>query len=324
MPDPITSEDLYGPSSPPVPEGEHSLPKEVLPNTSIPIEETPEITVNTELPVPPPPTTEPKPGPIPAPLKQDAVSSATRPPKVKGSFWSTIGAIILFVGLFGLGVWLSSYVRQYFPNGLVGITGQQQAIVNIPTPSPTPDPFSSWKLYQVISGITKEPVERITFKLPGDILAPICDTTTCMSQGTYLTGGTRFTIAPRGPGQLLADFRGSAISDVGGMVFTTQDTTVNGHAGKLFTGSFTGKTVGGYGFTQMRGYMIEVTPSMSLEINHYIPMCVTADFAADDATFDKVVSSLVMPGTPSAALVPTITVVPVATSTPVPATTSGY
>lgn len=297
MPDPITPEDLYGPSNPPVPEGQPAGPTPV-----VPIEETPEI----------------------IPEQSTLASSAPPPaPPPHASPWTTIGALIIFIGLFGVGVWLSSYVRQYFPNGLVGVTPSQQAVVNAPTATPTPpSPFATWKTYQVISSLTKLPIDDVSFKLPPDVLAPTCDTTTCMSQGTYLSGGTRFTVAPRGAGQLLADFRGSAISDVGGVVFTTKNTTVNGYTAMLFTGSFTGKTVGGYGFTQMRGYMIAATPVLSIEMNHFTPNGVVADFAADDTLFDQIVSTLVLPGSPSAT--PVITQAPIATATPVPATTSGY
>lgn len=277
------------PIPPPVPEG-----------APLPIEETPEIIVEQ-----------------PQPKADQPLAD-----KSKSSFWTTLGALILFVGLFGLGVWISSYVRQYFPNGLVGMTPQQQEVVNAPTATPTPvDPFATWKTYQVISSTTKLPLDGVSYKLPADVLAPVCDTTTCMSVGTYLPGGTRFTVAPRGEGQLLADFRGSAISDAGGVVFTTQNTTVNGSSAQLFTGTFGGKTVGGYGFNQMRGYMIEVTPTISLELNHFTPLGVTADFAKDDVLFDQIVSTLVLPGTPSATIFVTP---PVATSSPLPARTSGY
>jgi len=289
MPDPITPDDLYGPSSTPVPEGQPVPQVDVAPAPApapaIPVEETPEI-INVS------------------------------PPKPKGSVLSSIGLLILFIGLFVLGVWLSSYIRQYFPGGLVGLTPQQQQVATAPAATPTPtDPMASWKTYQVLNSTTKLAITGISFRLPADVLAPTCDTTTCMSQGTYLPGGTRFTIAPRGSGQLLADFRGSAISDVGGVVFTATDTTIAGHTAKLFTGSFNGKTAGGYGFSQMRGYMIAVSPSLSLEINHFVPNGVTADFAKDDALFDQIVGTLVFP---------TTSVIPVATSTPVPATTSGY
>jgi hypothetical protein len=41
--------------------------------------------------------------------------------------------------------------------------------------------------------------------------------------------------------------------------------------------------------------MVEVTTSLSLEISHFSPNGVTADFAADDALFDQIVNSLVLP-----------------------------
>ena len=211
------------------------------------------------------------------------------PSKPKTSFGTIIGALILFVGLFGLGVWLSSFVRQFLPSGIT-----PQETVNEPTVIPTPiDPMASWKTYKVMD---------ISYKLPSDVLAPICDTTTCMSQGTYLPGGTRFTVAPRGTGQLLTDFRGSAISEVGGILFASKDTIAGGHNAKEFTGSFAGKTVAGYGFNKMRGYMIEVTPTTSLEINHFTPTGITADFTADDTLFDQIVGTLVLPATASARL----------------------
>lgn len=284
MPDPITPQDLYGPSNPPTPEGAPQVPETV---GGLPVEETPEI---------PMPQTQPPP--------------ATK--NQKTPFFSTLGLIILFIGLFGLGVWGSSFIRQFFPNGLVGVTPQQQEVVNAPTPTPTPvDPFATWKQYQVISGSTNLPIAGISYKLPPEVLAPVCDTTTCMSQGTYLPGGTRFTVAPRGAGQLLTDFRGSAISDVGGITFTTKDTTVNGHAAKEFTGVFSGKTVGGYGFTQMRGYMIEVTTTLSLEVNHFTPTGVAANFAPDDTLFNKIVSTLQLP---AVAFNPSPTAVPLTSS----------
>ena len=295
MPDPITPQDLYGPSNPPAPD-EVPVPPPAPVAPPIPIEETPEIPMNT----PPPP-----------------------PKKSSGSF---IGALILFVGLFGLGIWLSSFIRQYLPGGLSTLTQAPSTTpILLPTPTPT-DPFAAWKTYQVMDSTTKAPIAGISFKLPPDVLAPICDTTSCMSQGTYLPGGTRFTVAPRGAGQILADHRGSAISDGGGIVFTSTDTTVGGHKAKLFTGSFAGSTVAGYGFSKMRGYMIEVTPTLSLEINHFTPSGITADFAADDTLFDQIVGTLIMPAAPSVTLqvTPIITTPPIATAAPSPATTSGF
>jgi len=250
----------------------------------------------------------------------------TPPPPPKKSSGSFIGALILFVGLFGLGIWLSSFIRQYLPGGLSTFTQTPSATPTLlATPTPT-DPFAAWTTYQVTSSATKLLIDGISFKLPADVLAPICDTTSCMSQGTYLPGGTRFTVAPRGAGQLLADHRGSAISDGGGVVFTSTDTTVEGHKAKLFTGLFTGKTVAGYGFSRMRGYMIEVTPTLSLEINHFTPAGITADFTTDDTLFDQIVGTLMMPAAPPATpqVTPIITTPTIATAAPSPATTSGF
>ncbi len=227
--------------------------------------------------------------------------------------------IFLFVVLFAAGIYGAPYIKQFLPNGLVGITPQQQAAVNAPTPTPTPvDPFASWKTYQVISGATKAPIAGVFFRLPPDVLAPVCDATTCMSQGTYLPGGTRFTAAARGAGQLLSDFRGSAISDVGGVVFTTTETSVSGQLAREFTGTFSGKTAGGFGFTRMHGVMVAVTPTISIELNHFTPFGITADFAADEMVFAKILQTLVLPG--SVTPIPT----PLATMSATPATSSGY
>jgi hypothetical protein len=201
--------------------------------------------------------------------------------------------MILFAGLFGLGMWLSNFFRQYTSPGTTQPVAQQKTTENSQTPTSAPaDLFSAWKTYQVVNGSTGQPFEGISFKLPPTVLAPICDAATCMSLGTYLPGGTRFTVAPRGVGQQLPDVRTGTISDAAGMALTSEDSTVQGHTAKIFTGGAGGTTAGGYGFSQIRGYMIEITPDLSLEINHFSPSGVTADFAADDTLFDQIVSSL--------------------------------
>ncbi len=297
MPDQISTEDLYGPSS-----GSTPAPSTPVSSPVIPVEETPEIPMNTvSSPSVPPP-----------------------PPAPKASFGVGIAVLILFAGLFGLGVWLSSFFRQYLPSNAP--TPAQQASGTIaPTPKVPLDPFATWKSYFVVSGATKLPVTGIAFQLPPNVLSPICDSASCVSQGTYLPGGTRFTVAARGTGQLLADFRGRVVSDVGGIIFTTKEATVSGHKAQEFTGIFTGQTVSGYAFSRMRGLMIEVGPTLSLEINHFTPSGITADFAADDTLFNQIVKTVSFSSvavTPT--LVPVITVAPIATSTPKPATSSGY
>lgn len=277
MPDPITTSDLYGPSS-------EATPTPAAPFSPLPVEETPEI------PMQPPP-----------------------PPPQKKSAWSAIGVLLLLIGLFGVGVWAAMNFGQLFPNGLSFFAPNPTPTpAIIPTPTPA-NPFANWKTYQVISGTTKTAVPGFSFQLPSTVLAPICDTANCASQGTYLPGGTRFTVAARGTGQILSDFRGSAISDVNGLLFNVKDGIAAGVDAREFTGSFSGKTVTGYAFTRMRGVMIPVSATLSVEINHFTPAGITTDWAADDMLFDQIlqtVSLTAMIATPTAA--PTV------------ATSSGY
>lgn len=278
MADPITMEDLYGKSEP--------VSGDVHPATGLPIEETPEI--HTEAVVAPAPDVEPAQSAIPSPTPSYPPSAA---PKHKPSVFNVFGVILVFLGLFGVGIWLSTIARQYFPDGFsVG------TLLITPTPVPVNnaplDPTANWTVYQVTSGSTKKPIEGITFKLPPEVLAPVCDNVACGSQGTYLPGGTRFTVAPRGVGQLLSDFRGAEVTDVNGISFLLKEATVSGHAARDFSGMFNGKTVTGYTFTQMHGLMIAITPQLSLELNHFTPTGVTADFARDDVLFDQIVGTL--------------------------------
>ncbi len=276
-----------------------------------------------------PPSLEPvisPPEPSVPPKPEDTGKPGTVP-KRSSSCVGIVGTVLFFAGMFILGIWLSSFVRQYLPNGSA-----------TPTPSPTEQAtptlslslngeetasgsslFSDWKTYTVISGATKKQVPGITFGLPPDVLSPVCDGAACSSQGTYLTGGTRFTVAPRGAGQVLKDYRGSTISDVGGTPFTTKSTSVGGLRATEFAGTFVGRTVSGYGFSRMRGVMIEVTDTLSLEVNHFTPNGITADFASDDVLFDKILQTFTFSASLSGAkgaLVPS-------PSAPV-ATASGY
>lgn len=261
----LTTEELYGKSDPPV---------ESQPAKPLIYEETPIIE------------------PVKAPLQTSP--SPTLP------IGHTIATIVFFVLLFALGVWLSMFLRQFTtttpPSAVIPTPPPQadQPFAETPTPI-TNDPFVSWKTYSVVSGATRQPIAGISFRLPQDILAPICDGANCSSQGTYLPGGTRFTVAPRGGNQALRDFRGAVVTDAGGREFTTTPTTVAGKQALEFKGLFSGTTGGGYSFTQMRGVMIEVDSTLSLEINHFTPTGVSADFASDDAVFNQVLKTLVLP-----------------------------
>ncbi len=203
--------------------------------------------------------------------------------------------ILLFIILFFVGIWISSSVRQFFPSdsGETGATGKV-------TPSPfarnipesTISAQTQWKSYPVVSGLSKKPIDGIRVFLPADVLSPICDGTNCASQGTYLPGGTRLTIAPRGTGQVLKDYRGTVVSDVNGTVFATKNILVVGRQSMEFKGEFTGRTISGYAFGSMRGVMIPLTDTTSLEINHFTPSGIITDFASDDALFDTILSKL--------------------------------
>jgi len=243
----------------------------------LPIEETPEI---------PMPASEgtPPPSQVPPP-----------PPMPSVSRGSVIVTMIVFILIFAAGVLLSGYIRPLF-SGLTKKTAIIPAPTIVPaTPAPA-DPFAGWHVLTIAG---------LSYKLPPEVPVPACDGTPCVSQGTYLPGGTRFTVASRG--QI------AFVTDANGFAFINKESTVSGHAAMEFTGEFSGRTTGGYGFTRMHGYMIAVNPTQALEISHFTPTGAAADFAGDDALFTRIVSTL--------SFNPEI---PVATTTPIPATTSGY
>lgn len=210
----------------------------------------------------------------------------------------TVGTILLFIILFGAGVWLSTVLRDFLPSRLPS-TNQPTALLSPAStfgivPTASTDSYAAWSTYDITSGTTKQSIPGISYKLPSDVLSPICDGANCASQGTYLPGGTRFTIAARGGRELLRDFRGAVITDAGGREFTTTPTTIAEKHALEFRGLFTGTTSGGYSFSQMRGVMIEVDSTLSLEINHFTPTGVSADFASDDGVFDEILKTLVL------------------------------
>lgn len=253
--------------------------------------------------------------PVIEPIGEEPQTEVPQPP-APHSFGSMIGMILLFVILFGVGVGFSVMIRKYFAQQAPTLVNNERLT---PTPiitpgvilTPTPtivDPYAGWIPTSVISGTTKAAISGMSFKLPAEVLVPICDGGNCISQGTYLPNGSRFTVAARGKGQSLSDARGNIIvTDVSGKSFTTKPVTLlDGRRALEYSGLFSGTTVGGYTFSQMRGLMIEVDDSITLEMNHFTPSGVNADFTADDIVFDKIVASLIVTRFPQATLTPAI------------------
>lgn len=236
----------------------------------------------------------PKTAPPPEPFKPPPPPH--QPPGL--IFGSRLGKLIFFAILFAIGVWLSTILRQFVPSGIpqLSLPKPQPQVKTTPTSLPAPpeptDPFADWKTYYVISAVTRGAIDNISFKLPPEILPPVCDGPSCVSQGTYLPGGTRFTVAARGTGQALPDYRGALLTDVSGRAFATKEATVAGFMATEFRGEFTGITVGGYAFTQMRGVMLGINEKLALEINHFAPSGISSDFVADEALFDKILKTL--------------------------------
>ncbi|MBI4066232.1 hypothetical protein HY411_00805 [Candidatus Gottesmanbacteria bacterium] len=250
----------------------------------------------------------------------EVIPSSPQSRRTHSSLGSTVVMIFFFIILFALGVGLSVMLRQYFASRT---EAPPQSTTTKPTPTRVPssdinalqppvrsptaaivDPYAGWKTYQVISGVTKQPVPGVSFKLPSESLAPICDGVQCASQGTYLSNGSRFTVAARGKGQLLADARGNVlVTDWSGKSFTTKAVTLAGGRKALeYSGLFSGTTVGGYTFSQMRGLMMEIDEVETLEMNHFTPSGVSAEFAKDDVLFDKIVASLAVARFPQTTL----------------------
>ncbi len=336
MSDPLTTEDLYGKSPSP---NEGSKIEPILEYEETPIIE-PAATTSTETAHAGDVSEKATTAQLNAP--HSLPEHATVGKKSTSHTSQLFTTIIAFILLFLAGIWLSSSFRGLLPSNIGDAIGLSSA-TKTPTPTSipkngnpavptTPSTTQAWKSYQVTSGVTKKPLDGVLFWLPSNVLSPVCDGIGCASQGSYLPGGTRFTVAARGVGQSLRDYRGTVISDVNGTTFTTKTVTIAGRQAQEFIGTFTGRTISGYAFTSMRGVMIPLTDTTSIELNHFIPSGITADFAKDDVLFDEILSKLdlsagsvqkgsVIPSlTPTAALLktasPTATITTTKTPTP--------
>ncbi len=218
-----------------------------------------------------------------------------------------LGTCIFITLLFGLGIWLSSQLRFF-----VSPETSSENSTDVSSPNlfatPTPDEralnatgsgsLSQWQTVSVsaLGSILKS----VTYQLPQVVLLPTCDGSGCPSSGTNFSGGTRFTVAARGRGERLPDFRGAILTDVNGKEFTMRQVRVGGKDVYEYVGDFIGRTGGGYQFTKMRGVLVSVSDTESVEFNHFSPVGILTDFAADDVIFDQIIESVKIPATSSA------------------------
>lgn len=286
-----------------------------VPTPDIQYEETPIITPVAESPqYKPDEPTEPE-TQVEQPESQTSTQSPVPPMPKKRSFGGVIKTIIIFMLLFVVGYVASGFIRNLISSSQKTTTAKtqitptpiqtleipmveessQSGLTTLPittTQNVATTASSVWKTYNPLHGSTRTALTSIQFQLPSTIQAPVCDGSSCGSQGTYLPGGTRFTVALRGTGEVLADFRGKVISDASGKVLTTTKTTIAGRPATEYTADNTGSTAGGYGFSAMHGYMIEVSDTLSFEINHFSPSGITTDFASDETVFKSIVATV--------------------------------
>ena len=210
-----------------------------------------------------------------------------------------LGNLFFFAALFLGGVFLSMFLRSRLAVITPGISNDTPngGLPDVPVPTDVPDPFAGWVTHGVTNGVTGETIPGVGFRLPEDVPPPSCDAR-CASQGTYLPGGTRFTVAARGKGQVLPFVRGGRLVDAGGRAFATREATISGRPVYEYSGDFTGTTAGGFSFSRMRGIFLQLTEDFALELNHFTPVGSDADFVTDDALFDRIVSSVSFTGPP--------------------------
>lgn len=226
-----------------------------------------------------------------------------------------VGNLIFVILLFGLGIWLSSQLRFFVTEDVVTENGEESLIIT-PTTTLSVTPKIALgdenKTQTVNVSAIGSVLRSVTYQLPQSVLRPTCDGSGCASSGTNLSGGTRFTVAARGKGERLPDFRGAILTDVNGKEFTMRQTMVGGKNVYEYIGDFTGRTGGGYQFTKMRGVLVPITDSLSVEFNHFAPFGVVTDFVADDVLFEKIIASVNIPAI--VALTPTLKPTTTATS----------
>ena len=211
----------------------------------------------------------------------------------KRGLMDRLGSIFFFLILFVLGIWLSTEFRPSFtPKPQGQVVPVPTVIVDLPTETiDTPPPATISASRTPVLGWQTYTILNVSYKLPPGVKAPTCDSS-CVSYGTNLPGGTRFTVAPRGVGQPLPDFRNAILTDASGRAFTMSLLTVGSHEVYEYVGDFSGSTLQGYQFSKIRGLLVSVDDNTSIEFNHFSPQSAVTDFVSDDVLLTQIVGSV--------------------------------
>ncbi len=279
-----------------------------------------------------------------------ATKPVPKPVKAAKSIVNVIVIILIFVVLFGVGIFASMAFRQIMPNGIqfpVGGGAAKDEITPLPTPQIVPEdqlPVSTQsgivptKFPQNISQNVlmvggKSAVPGLNFVLPATVAALSCDGNNCASQGAYLPGGSRFTIAARGKGQGLPITKGAKLVDSSGKAFDMSDQVVAGFTVRQFVGNTSGSTMNGFTFSKIRGNILTLSNDLELEMSVFAPAGQIVSWENDNKLFDQIVASVIYDSTQGSTvltLTPTRTLsstptisTPTVTSTSTPTPTIG-
>lgn len=220
----------------------------------------------------------------PEPKPEPMVKSGLKSNSIK----SLIFNLLIFVILFFVGVTGSLIINKLFLTPKNPETPKTEIPIVI-TQTKAPDVTGSWNLFEILSATDGNP--QISISIPQNMLTPICDGQSCVSKGTYMDGGTRFTVSVRdNPTNI--NFSQTIVTDITGKQFETKDATISGLIAREFSGDFIGTTAGGYRFTKMHGFLIKANETKLVEINHFAPAGITTDFISDDEVFNKIITTL--------------------------------
>lgn len=246
---------------------------------------------------------------LPDPLAIPELSTVDEPRLPSGRIrkrGKILPTLLLVIVLLAIGVGISLIIRQFtndipsISTFVPGMPGSVTATPSVPaqtaSPTPNPDAMEGWRTESVFTGTANVAYPGVTYRLPADILTPICDGALCVSRGTYLPGGTRFTVSFKTETKTADEFLHTVVTDAASNAFDTQEASMAGRPARTYAGSFAGQTTGGYQFTRLAGIMILLPDNRVLEFNHFSPLGLNADFTSDEALFQKIVGTVKIGG----------------------------